>query len=261
MDFCYEKEGRLKELRRENEMQWKKLQKMQQSSPLSSMTTTTNTSTGSAGQALWVELRAVTSKTTDAPLIAALHDDDGDTKSYCRQQIIQSYDELRQVNVVLDQRIRIAQERLVSLQNLNNHHRQVQERIQTLMALNHDNNCNHAIRKGLSLSQVFINGTTSNENEWVRNELSHVAQQLVLEDDQPSVAARVEQHQRKKQRGMWTLDRLVQELVQRASNKSDPYLLTTHLPIQSEHITFLRSCHVIQCHENDEQLICLTNYT
>ena len=122
MDFCYEKEGRLKELRRENEMQWKKLQKMQQSSPLSSMTTTTNTSTGSAGQALWVELRAVTSKTTDAPLIAALHDDDGDTKSYCRQQIIQSYDELRQVNVVLDQRIRIAQERLVSLQNLNNHH-------------------------------------------------------------------------------------------------------------------------------------------
>ncbi|KAI2495618.1 hypothetical protein MHU86_18892 [Fragilaria crotonensis] len=61
--------------------------------------------------------------------------------------------------------------------------------------------------------------------------------------------------------GLWSLHKLVQELMRRyLASPSDPYLLVSVLPIHPNHIALLSRCHVIQTHEDNPDLVCLTDY-
>lgn len=217
--------ARLKELRRENEEKWERLQ-----------TTTTPPPTFTPCQALRIELQAVESTRTNLSLQANTHE-------YCRD-IVQMRDELKHSNAVLDQRIRLAQERLASLQRWTDQQHQVQMKMSAMS----------------TVTSNTASDIETDEHEWVRNELRHVAK--VIEDLSLSSEPKTKKSRGSSTQTQWTLDRFVLELLQKQrSSPMDPYLITSHLPIPPGHVKFLLDSHVIQRHDQNEHLVCLTDYS
>lgn len=221
-------EERLKELRGENEEQWERLK-----------TAATPSPSFTPCQALLIELQAVESTRTNLSLRANTHE-------YCRE-ILQMHDELKHTNAVLDQRIRLAQERLASLQRWTHQQHEVQMKMSAMSAMS-------------TLTRNTANDMETDDHAWVRNELLYVAK--LIDDRSLSSEPKTKRSRGSSTQTQWTLDRFVLELLQKQrSSPMDPYLMTSHLPIAAGHVTFLLDSHVIQRHDQNEHLVCLTDYS
>ena len=232
------KEARLDTLCQQTQEQWNVLQ---DHVTHHDSTTTTTTTAVSVNDALRQELHHITaaSKSTaktpwncqDRPSIPSVVTD-----------IVSTFDELRCINAILDQQIHHAQEKHKTLQSWNDQHRQVQANMITMMRS--------------TISPHPDNGTHE-EKEWLRSELSHVAQ-LIQIQHQPSstnnVAINDQQHE-------FTLDGFILDLIQKyRKSPMDPYILvTTHTSIPQRYIQLLLDCHVIQRHPQSDQLVCLNH--
>jgi hypothetical protein len=166
------------------------------------------------------------------------------TKSSYRafgREVVKSYDELVQARALLRQRLHHEQQRLdVSRQVL----RQTKEYCASLEA------------------SLIASENVASESD-PGGLLQEEGLELKLKDDLSDVAALLdaESQQTANDRHLWSLGKLLCELIDRYHDSpADPYVLASTLPIHPRHVELLQQCHVIQRHEYNEHLICLSDY-
>ena len=219
---------RLELLRRKNAERWSTLKELHQKCA----STTPTADNQIAATALTSELETLQSTSRQhAPLDFT-------------QEVVNSYDELRQTNALLKQRTERERIKLDSIKQMNVQYNSVNEALLSVQRNTHphqDQKCSE-------------DDNLQRENQWIRQELQHVAHQVTkrrrrLEND----AAK------KRKQNTWSLDRFVLRLMERYL-ASDPYVLVSSLPVEQWQVDFLCSCHVIRIHPDNPNLVCLSDY-
>ena len=157
---------------------------------------------------------------------------DADPRAFLRE-VVETHDELVQTRAVLEQRLEHDKSRIGVMKQI--------------LQQNHELKANLETRKEASnptSTRTPVNNLEE-ESNWLMRDFIYIMHSLD-EDSTP---------------GLWSLNKLVQELMQRyLTSPSDPYLLASSLPIHPNHIALLNKYYVIQSHEHNPDLICLTDY-
>ena len=158
---------------------------------------------------------------------------DPDPRAFLRE-VVETHDELVHARAILEQRLQ--------------HEKRLLAFTKQLLDDNIEINANLIARKDAShraTSTIEPEENLAEELNWLNGELKYVAD---LVDKDAS-------------RNLWSFYELVQELIQRyLTSPSDPYLLVSSEPIHPKHIELLRRCHIIQTHEDNTDLVRLTDY-
>ena len=161
---------------------------------------------------------------------------DPDPRAFLRE-VVETYDELVQARAILEQQLE--------------HDKKMIEVNTRLLEENRE--LNAVLLERNEASQRVASKPVSvecheEEAKWLNHELAYVTALL-----DGSGASR--------RNGLWSLHQLIEELMRRyLSSPSDPFLLVSALPIHPNHIALLLQCCVIQIHEDNQDLVCLTDY-
>lgn len=236
-------QSRLERLRRENAERWKTLKELQKQCNDKETDTADDTAanTQTNNTALSVEL---------SMLQQSMHSSQDYNLNFS-QEVVASYDDLRQTNAVLERDSKRAREKLEATQQTISQHRTVENALKSMQTKDSENGNGEENRPEKN--------DCEDENQWVREELSYVSQ--LLHEGQRKRRRRDESNTETVQQSSWSLDRLVLELTRRyLSSALDPYLLVSSLPVEAWQIDLLRQSTVIQVHPDNPDLICLSNY-
>lgn len=171
------------------------------------------------------------------------------------EELVNSYDELRHANAVIEQHKERQQQKLREMKQMNAQYKSVYGALVLMQRNTH-------LRRDQSSSSS--EDDLQQENRWLRQELKYVAQQLErakrrrLESDQ-SNAATNDPRWAKSNRSTWSLDHFILKLTERYL-ASDPYMMVSSLPVERWHVRFLHECHVIRLHPDNPNLVCLSDY-
>lgn len=153
------------------------------------------------------------------------------------REIVETHDELVQVRTVLEEQIEHDKKMIAVNTRILEENREINA---VLLSRNEDSQ--RAASTPVSIKSV------EEESKWLNDEFAYVTS--LLDGSGSSRSS-----------GLWTLHKLVQELMRRyLSSPADPYLLVSALPIHPNHIALLLRCCVIQSHEDNPDLVCLTDY-
>ena len=234
-----EETSRPEKLRQENAQRWKTLQQIHEQCHHHAETiTTTSTAARYQSRALEVELDMLQSL------------------NHCKrrnvnfpQELVMSYDDLRQTNAVLDRCIEREKEKFQAMKQLVSQHKAVHQALQSMR----NSNNHESPSRNVSDSE--------RQNQWIRNELCYVSNQI-QEQQRRKKRRRLEQEtNRREEESTWGLDRFVLELTERyLASSLDPYLLLNSLPIETWQIDFLKQCSVLRMHPDNSDLVCLSDY-
>lgn len=166
--------------------------------------------------------------------IEKVFDLEPNAQEFCRE-VVRSYDELVQTRTVLEQQLRHNKEKIKAMNDIMNQHDEIRQNLLQSEKLS---------KKGRSETnneQVDM----EKELEWLYGELSYVTRNIEGTKDDT----------------FWSLEKIIKQLLELyLTSPSDPYLLADSLPINPSHIELLKRCNIIQSHEHNKNLICLTSY-
>ena len=158
---------------------------------------------------------------------------DPDPRAFLRE-VVETHDELVHARAILVQRLQHETRRLAFTKALLDDNIEIQAYLIT--------------RKEASdraTSTIEPEENLTEELFWLHEELKYVTH--VVDKDASG--------------NLWSFHELVQELIQRyLTSPSDPYLLVSSLPIHPKHIELLHRCQIIQTHEDNLDLVRLTDY-
>jgi hypothetical protein len=158
---------------------------------------------------------------------------DPDPRAFLRE-VVETHDELFHTRAILEQRLQHEQRLLVFTKQLLDDNIEIKANLITRKEAS--NRATSKIEPAKNLRE---------ESNWLNDELKYVTDKV---DNDSS-------------RSLWSFNKLVQELIQRyLTSPSDPYLLVSSLPIHPNHVELLNRCHIIQAHEDNADLVCLTDY-
>mmetsp|Transcript_30791 Transcript_30791/g.46707 ORF Transcript_30791/g.46707 Transcript_30791/m.46707 type:complete len:232 (+) Transcript_30791:98-793(+) len=167
-------------------------------------------------------------------LIEDVFDSEPNPQEFCRE-VVRSYDELVQTRTVLEQQLRHNKDKIKAMNDIMNQHDEIK---QNLLQSEKVSN------KGRSETNSKLL-TLEQELEWLHEELSYVTRNIEGTKDDT----------------FWSLEKIIKQLLELYfTSPSDPYLLADSLPVNPSHIELLKRCSIIQSHEHNQNLICLTSY-
>ena len=168
------------------------------------------------------------------------------------QELVKSYDELRQTIAVLERRKARDVEKLSAMKRMVSEYKSVHEALVSMKS---------SEQSSPVVAPVDDIETQRRENAWLRDELHYVAQQVHAKHN--AKRRRLDQSNESvptsRQNDSWSIDRFVLELTERYLG-SDPYMLTSPLPVESWQIDFLTKCQVLRRHTDNPDLVCLSDY-
>ena len=151
-----------------------------------------------------------------------------------RQEVVETHGELLQVKAVLEERLEHDKSLLAVQRRL----LEESQEVDTILVTRRD-------RANQESSILQSKYDPLEESRWLNDELNYLT--AVLDEDSAN--------------DLWSLATLLHELIQRYMDyPSDPYLLISVLPIHPRHVALLLRCQIIENHEDNPELIRLTDY-
>ncbi len=159
-----------------------------------------------------------------------------DPRAFLRE-VVETHDELIQLKAILNEQIEHNNKMIGVNTCILEDSREINAAL-----VSRNNASQQAVCTSESVNQL------EEESIWLNDELAYLTSLL----DQSGAS---------QSSGLWSLHKLVQELMRRyLKYRSDPYLLVSVLPIHPNHIELLSRCNVIKIHEDNPDLVCLTDY-
>jgi hypothetical protein len=196
--------------------------------------------------------------------------DNADDERKYSIELVESYHELCQTNAILRNSIERERGRLRKMQDWKEQHQRVHETLQA-RHLEKTNNSEH--------SQVDVDESLSHEklqleNQRLKDHFRYVAEYIQKQREPPPLKAKAKPSTNQLQptpaettgQGAaavtyWSLDQLLFKLMERLrSSPEDPYLLVDVSPIDTEHVTLLSRCHMLETFKDDINMIKLIDY-
>lgn len=182
------------------------------------------------------------------------------------EEVVDSHDQLRQANAILQQQIRLARNRLETVRAQTTKHHQVRQALRGMMPPTH-----LASESELpSTTDEFDEGPIREEVKELYSEIEYVAN--MVENKQEETGT----HNKKRKaaqisdptttttepaEGRWSLNRLIVSLVERwLSSPGDPFLMVDQLPIDPAKLETLHRCGLTMSHPDNPRLVCLRRY-
>jgi hypothetical protein len=185
-------------------------------------------------------------------------------------ELVESYHELIQTNGILQQSIERERGRLRKMQDWKEQHQLVKE---TLQARHLEQTNSDREHSQVDVDEPLSNGELQLDNQRLKDHFRYVAEYIQKQREELPVKAKAKQSTNQLQptnepvgRGAgavtyWSLDQLVFKLIERLySSPEDPYLLVDVSPIDTEHVTLLSRCHMLETFKDDINMIKLIDY-
>lgn len=202
----------------------------------------------------------------------ATDNDTADDERKYSIEIVESYHELRETNAILRMNIERERGRLRKMQDWKEQHQRVHETLQARHVEKANSDRAHVqvdVDKSVSHEKMEL------ESQRLKDHFKYVAECIQKQrEEPPPVKAKAKQFTNQLQptpdeptgRGgaavtYWSLDQLIFELMERLhSSPEDPYLLVDVSPIDTEHVSLLTRCHMLESFKDDINMIKLIDY-